>query len=317
MKKFLLICGLSFASLSSFAQADILNARSADELKNMMDDEVNNTYDEPLPYGYVAERDILWRRTVWENIDLDERVNFPLYYPIDTINIGKNRRSLYDVLTKAAKSGEISLFSDSYLNDEVQPEDIEKYLQAEQLSTRGINILNDEGIILEENEKYSELAEKYNLDNFDQYVQVTTISSADVMSYHVRGIWYFDTKQSELRYRMIAIAPVTPDVNIKAGIIQDTTGQAPGVELFWVYLPDAREVLHKAKAFNNRNSARPISFDHILNSRRFSASIYKVDNVQGDRSVERYIADNAMMQLLEAERLKEEIRNFELDMWNY
>ncbi|MGB3591976.1 MAG: gliding motility protein GldN [Nonlabens sp.] len=315
MKKVVLFAFMLISGYSSIAQENILNAKSVEELEEMRAEEMANSDDTPLPYGYLAERDILWRRTVWENIDLDERVNFPLYYPVDTVRIDKSRRSLYDVLTKAARTGEISLFGDSYFNEKVAVEDIDKFLETEQLSPRGTDILNENGIY-DLDAKPSELAEKYNLEDFEQYVTVTTISSADVMSYHTRGIWYFDTKQSELRYRMIAIAPVTPDVNIKAGIITDD-GNSPGVELFWVYLPEARNILHKAKAFNGRNSARPISFDHILNSRRFSATIYQVDNVQGDRSVDRYIADNAMMQLLEADRLKEEIRNFELDMWNY
>ncbi|MEP0480210.1 MAG: gliding motility protein GldN, partial [Nonlabens sp.] len=103
--------------------------------------------------------------------------------------------------------------------------------------------------------------------------------------------------------------PVTPDVNFP----DDPTG----VELFWIYYPDAREMLHNSKAFNTLNSARPISFDHILNSRRFNALIYKMDNVQGDREIDQYISDNSMMQLLESDRLKEIVRNFEIDMWNY
>jgi len=89
------------------------------------------------------------------------------------------------------------------------------------------------------------------------------------------------------------------------------------VPLFWVWYPTAREVLHEAKVFNPQNSAQPISFDHILNSRRFNGVIYQVDNIQGDRQVKEYIADNAMMQLLESQRIKEQIRNFEIDMWNY
>ena len=43
----------------------------------------------PLPYGFIDERDILWSKATWEIIDLDERVNFPLYYPIVTNNIGQ------------------------------------------------------------------------------------------------------------------------------------------------------------------------------------------------------------------------------------
>ena len=42
----------------------------------------------PLPYGFIDERDILWSKATWEIIDLDERVNFPLYFPIITNEIG-------------------------------------------------------------------------------------------------------------------------------------------------------------------------------------------------------------------------------------
>jgi gliding motility associated protien GldN len=112
-----------------------------------------------------------------------------------------------------------------------------------------------------------------------------------------------------MRYRLIGIAPVTPDANFMDA--------EEGIELFWIYYPDVRAILHKAKVFNTLNAARPMSFDHILNSRRFNALIYKMDNVQGDREIERYITDNSLMQLLESDRLKEVIRNFEIDMWNY
>jgi hypothetical protein len=52
----------------------------------------------------VHDRDVLMGKMVWEFIDLDERINFPLYYPIDTANVGKERRSLFDVLIKGIKS---------------------------------------------------------------------------------------------------------------------------------------------------------------------------------------------------------------------
>jgi len=55
----------------------------------------------------------------------------------------------------------------------------------------------------------------------------------------------------------------------------------------------------------------------LLNSRRFHAVVYKEDNVQGDRGVNEYISDNALMQLLESDRIQEQIRNIEMDLWNY
>jgi len=88
------------------------------------------------------------------------------------------------------------------------------------------------------------------------------------------------------------------------------------VPVFWVYYPHAREVLKKGKAFNNRNSAVSKSFDDIIISRRFNAVIYKEENVFENRNIKDYIP-NAFMRLLESERIKEKIRNFEHDMWSW
>jgi gliding motility associated protien GldN len=76
-------------------------------------------------------------------------------------------------------------------------------------------------------------------------------------------------------------------------------------------------VLHEAKAFNRKNTSQPVSYDHLLNSRRFQAVVYKEDNVQGDREVNDYISDNALMQLMESDRIQNVIRNIEIDLWNY
>ena len=75
--------------------------------------------------------------------------------------------------------------------------------------------------------------------------------------------------------------------------------------------------MHENYAFNDKNSSARISLDHLLNAGRFSATIYEEENVQGDRKISEYMKENAQMQLLESERVKEKIRNFEQDMWSY
>jgi gliding motility associated protien GldN len=87
--------------------------------------------------------------------------------------------------------------------------------------------------------------------------------------------------------------------------------------MFWVFYPEVREVLSKAFAFNQKNMSKPISFDRLINSRRFSGTIFKEANVYQDRDIRDYISKNALMQLLESDRIKEKIRNREQDMWSY
>ncbi|MGY8938832.1 MAG: type IX secretion system ring subunit PorN/GldN, partial [Flavobacteriales bacterium] len=87
--------------------------------------------------------------------------------------------------------------------------------------------------------------------------------------------------------------------------------------LFWIFYPDVREELSTAYCFTQKNMSKPISFDRLINSRRFSATIYKEANVYEDRDIRDYIPNNSLMQLLESERIKEKIRNKEQDMWSY
>src|SRR5680860_608972 len=287
------ICVL-LMSVTSFAQTNILNAKTPEDIGGPTQAELKYGENEPLEYGYVGERDVLWAKTTWEVVDLDERINFPLYYPIDTNQIGGTRRSLYDVLVANIKNGNIeNIYADSYFNDKRTLKDISAALSKVDTTDLGI-------------EQYN-AGEEIDL----QYINRRDITAADIAMYHIRGYWYFDKRQAELKYRLLGIAPVAPDVNF----IDDEEPDL--VELFWVWFPDAREVLCEADAFNGANTSQSISFDHLLNSRRFNGVIYKEDNVQGDRTIDEYITDNAFMELLESQRIKEQLRNFEQDMWNY
>lgn len=280
-------------SVASFAQSNLLNAKTPEEIGLKSAAQLISDNDKPLAYGYVHDRDILMGKTVWEIIDLSEKINFPLYFPVDE-NLGSDRRSLYNVLTKAIRSGEISdVYSDSYFNTKKSYKDIEASLSRVDTTDVGREQVNA------------------GMQVSPQYILRSDITSQDVTQYKIKGYWYFDKRQSELKYRLLGICPVTPDVYTMNSDEKDY------IDLFWVFFPSAREVLHEAKAFNNQNSAMPISFDQILNSRHFNSVIYKEENVYGDREIKDYMKDNAQNQLLESERVKEKIRDFESDMWNY
>ncbi|NKI26031.1 gliding motility protein GldN [Arenibacter sp. 6A1] len=297
-KNVLLIGAVTLLPISISAQANILNAKKPEQIGLKTEAQKEKDNDAPLKYGYVDDRDILWSKTVWEVIDLDERVNFPLYYPLDTIDIGTDRRSLYDVLIKNIKNGKLKdIYVDSYFTEKREFKDLEATLQKVDTTDMGYEQYNA-------GERVS-----------PEYINRRNIVAADLEEYLIKGMWYFDKRQGELKYRLLGIAPVAPDVNF---IDDDSMDLAEAkVPLFWVWYPSARQILHEAKVFNQRNSAQPISFDMLLNSRRFNATIYKEDNVHGDRSVKDYISDNALFQLLEAKRIKETIRDREQDMWAY
>lgn len=280
----------------TFSQANLLNAKVPSDIGRKSEAQIEADNDNPLPYAYVDDRDIMWSTTTWEIIALDERVNFPLLFPIDTIDISSDRRSLYDVLIRAMKSGALKeTYVDSYFTEKKSYNDLKFSLSKADTLDAGYDLLNAGESLPPE------------------YIVRTDITSDDIVQYRIKGLWYFDKRYGELKYRLLGIAPVAPDVSV----VGTNDAGSNLVELFWVFYPAARDILHRAKVFNTKNTAKPLSFDHLLNSRRFSAVIYKEDNVYGDRPISKYLPDNAMEQLLEANRIKEKIRDREQDMWAY
>ena len=289
-------------SVSTYGQANLLNSKTPDEIGKKTAAQLISDNDKPLPYGYVHDRDVLMGKTIWEFIDLDERINFPLYYPIDTAFVGKERRSLFDVLVKNIKNGKITeVYGDDYFNTKKTFKDMASsftYIDTTDTGKDEINNYYDD---------YKSGAKVLD----PQYINKKELDASYISGYRIKGFWYFDKRQGELKYRLLALCPVTPEAR-DAG-----NDKADVIDLFWVYFPTVRDILHESKAFNDKNSAMPISFDHLLNSRRVSGSIYKEENVYGDREIEKYMKDNSQNQLLESERVKEKIRSFESDMWNY
>jgi gliding motility associated protien GldN len=300
MKKqvFIVLFTLLICTEQSLAQNNLLNAKVPQEIgfQNAEQLAANNSL--PIAYGYVDDRDVLWSKTIWETINLDERINFPYYYP--TINNGflsSTRQSLFRVLIDNIKSGNITeIYSTSYFNDKLTAEDLEERLESKKLSAIGIEKSNS--------------GEQVSEDDYDIY----KIETDKVVQYRIKGTWYVNKRLGELKYRLLGIAPVAPDVS--------TLSEGPAamadalVPLFWVWFPDAREALNKSQAFNSRNSSQPITFDNMLNSRRFNSVIYQEENVYEDRAVKQYIYEDALRQLLESERIKSVIRDFEQDLWN-
>ena len=301
LKSFLCIGIGVLAANTMFAQANVLNAKIPEEIGMKTEAQLLLDNDKPLEYGYVGDRDILFSKMTWEKIVLDERANFPLYFPIED-NLGDDRKSLFKVLMSNIEDGTIpKVYADAYFTEERTMEDLAPSLKTEKITDEGIDWMNAEGV-----SDTSLIPE--------EYVIRREIGPADINSYLVKGLWYFDKRQGELKFRILGIAPAAPDVNFIDS--EDDANKEP-IGLYWVFFPEIRDILHEAKAFNNKNSAVPISFDHLLNSRRFSGVIYKEENVYGDREVKEYVAENALMQLLESERIKDKIRNFEQDMWSY
>jgi hypothetical protein len=79
----------------------------------------------------------------------------------------------------------------------------------------------------------------------DKYVDTYEFDYSMVDHYRIKGVWYFDKKVSELKYRPIAIAPVARQVINKKddASVVNPIDYSPAIPMFWIYYPDARDVL--------------------------------------------------------------------------
>jgi len=168
------------------------------------------------------------------------------------------------------------------------------------------------------------------------------VTSKCIVGYNIKEDWFFDKQRSVLDRRIIAIAPIAKfgvdldddgnstgergDLLLYPPTDQETLhyydgkeivpyeGQVEERELFWLYFPHLRDYMVQYYVYNDKSDAQWMSFDDLFWKRQFSAQIYKTTD-KFDRDIEDY--KYGVDALYEAERIKDEIRKWEIDVWNY
>ena len=311
MKKYIsgllvLVAGFSFAQT-------ILNATSPEEYRKLRTDNmrivgdsmVSNTIT-PLKYGYVDEKDIRKSIYVWEIIDMNDKVNQPFYYNLENSFTGQSK-SLYQVLLDGALSGTIAeVYDDENFKDRLSPEAIKKRLQSVRYDDALTDIYNSGRQPTEE--------------EIIQYIDIIKTTSDKVQMLKIMGMWFIDVRDGQMKYRPLGIAAMGPDPT-SAGQVgpdgQPIAGADDLIDLFWIFYPDARNLLANHAVYNSSNASADLNFDDLINARRFSSIIYKSTSGNGDGKIADYIPRNADEQLEESNRIKGEILNMENEMWNY
>ena len=274
---------LLITTFYGYGQSNILNANNPTEIGKKNIDQIQSDLDSYLEYEYIDDRDILWSKIVYEKIDLSERLNFPLLFPIDDNLYVDTRKSLWRVLKENIIDKNITLIYNAN-NDNF------KELLTYEQAMSSLKISKNYG------------------DENDPDFQTIEITSADITGYYLKGMWYFDKRRGELMYRLLAIMPVGKN-------IEDPFDEEMKTTYFWIWYPSIRKILHKELVFNDTSNANQISFDQLLISRRFSSYIYKEDNIYGDRPISAYKL-KGLESILESQRIKKEILDFEQDLWN-
>ena len=107
--------------------------------------QVNEDKDDPLLYPIVDDKDILWSTTVWEIIDLDEKINFPLLYPVTFDVVSDNRRPMLWWLRQEIEKGNLDVYDKGSFHGEFlrKEEKIDDIFKIKKPTDRGKNRIDD------------------------------------------------------------------------------------------------------------------------------------------------------------------------------
>ena len=254
-------------------------------------------------YAPLRQADVMWSRKIWREIDMRQKINHPLYYPENdgAADLTADRKSLIDVIYLAIQEGSITAYGNAARDDEfrevMSAADAKKIGGAKEEMVESLDWDKIDAGFAEEESTMMKLDKK----SFNRNI---------VKKWRLKEQWFFDKQRSIMDVRIIGLAPLQEDKDEVTGEL--TGGFSP---LFWVYFPEAREVLINAEVFNLvKNNAERRTYDDVFWKRMFASTIVKESGVM-DRKINEYMV--GLDALLEAERIKTEIFNIEHDLWEY
>ena len=259
-----------------------------------------------VSYIHLREADVMWSKRIWRVLDLKEKKNHKLYYPLEPQN---DRISLFDVMRYGAlDEGSITVYDpgidlDDKFRYPVRPTngnsndpEFKKRLKGMFGYVQTKDSVADDEVVLDDN------GDKIIVEFIEKY------TSADIVRYVLKEDWFFDKQRSMLDVRIIGISPGVLAVNPET---QEVVGLN---QLFWLYFPECRYVFQNFFVYNPENDAQRMSFDDLFWKRDFSSFVQKESNV-----FDRKISPNwdGLDALLESERVRNEIFTFEHDLWHF
>jgi gliding motility associated protien GldN len=233
-----------------------------------------------LDYEPMREADLFWSKRIWRELDVREKMNQRFMY---------TEAPFFKVLTEAISKGQIRAYADEKFKTRLKIDEISQKL----FSIDTTPIVNTE--------------------TYEEELKITRndIDYTSIRKFRIKEVWYFDAESSTLKCRILGIAPIQDK--------EDDQGNLKySAPMFWIYYPNCRKVFAKTRVFNEGNDASPLTWDDIFEMRFFSSYIYQESNVQGMR-LHDYASfkDNGVDRLLESQKIKETLFNFEHDLWSY
>lgn len=236
----------------------------------------------PMQYPAIREADVMWRKRIWRAIDFRQKMNQVFYYPTET---HYNWTNFIQIILMGMEEGTLQAYEYDPYKDELNVPITYNEFMAKRSDTIKDDITGE--VIYDTDGK--PIVDEFNTES--------------VKILRIMEDWYFDRQRSQLMVRILAVGPVM--------VKDDGTPE----QLFWIsYNDNTRELFAKSNFFNRDNPGAALNYDQVFMMRLFDSYIYKEEN-----PYDRRINDYAKMEkaLYESERIKQEIIDFEQNLWEY
>lgn len=272
-----------FLILSLFSVSFAIAQDNLEEVEEKLDgayEKVTLKEREIIPYDHVRESDVIWSKRIWRVIDCKEKVNLPFVHP---------KLGLVKVVHDAAKKGELQVYNPGEIGEVFK----------ETISTQDVQNI---GV---RNDTISRINIETGLEE-----RVATFNDFDpstVTKLRLKEDWFFDKETSTMLVRIIGVALIREKLTENGDVLGDEV-------MYWVYYPDLRSILSQYPVYNIKNEAATMSWEDLFEIRYFSSYVMKESNAY-DRRIKDYAAGLDL--LYESDRIQNDIRNYESDLWEY
>ena len=235
-----------------------------------------------FPTAIDMPEDVVWRRDIYREIDLNKDANAGLYYPVEPIDRQVN---LFTYLFKLALNNYIPVYEYRLDGNEVFNDSAKVQMKT---------VLDNYHIFYEEKDG------KIRVDNSD-------IPSAEVKMYYLKESAYYDQANATFHRKVLSLCPVMVRED-------DFGGEASKYPLFWVKYSDVAPFLSRQTVMtSNLNNAATMSMEDYFTLNRYDGKIYKTNNMLGKTLAQYCPNDTALAK--EQKRIEAELKAFEQNIF--
>lgn len=271
------------AAVSELAFSQPAARRQAQQKQASASQTITNRAKISYPVTAEMSEDVVWRRDIYRELDLEQDANSGLYYPVEPSG---SQMNLFTYMFKLIMRGELKAYEYRLDGNEV-------FTDSARVKPK--TLLDNYHIYYEKQPDG-----RVKIDNSD-------IPSREVKGYYIKESAYLDQKSATFHTKVTALCPVMT----REDDFGDGANKYP---LFWVRYDDLVPFLSKQTIMtSNLNNAATMSVADYFTKNMYRGKIYKTSNMLG-RPLSQYCHDEASMSK-EQKRIEEELAAFEKSLW--